>query len=57
MRTGQGTRDHERMDDSTLRAWVREALDDPSPAVLAEQVFVELHALHEAHLKAARSDT
>jgi hypothetical protein len=30
---------------------IRESLDDPRPDIPAEEVFAELHALHEARLK------
>jgi antitoxin ParD1/3/4 len=54
VRAGQGARDHERMDDATLRARVREALDDPNRAIPADRVFAELRAHHEARVKAER---
>jgi len=42
------------MDDATLRARVRDALDDPRPPIPADRVFAELRAHHEARVKAER---
>lgn len=40
--------------DPVLRQKVREALDDPSPTIPAEQVFAELRDHHEKRVKALR---
>lgn len=40
--------------DAVLRERVREALDDPSPAIPADQVFAELRARHDARVKAEK---
>ena len=41
--------------DAVLRQKVQEALDDPSPAIPADQVFAELRAHHAKRAKAAGS--
>ena len=39
--------------DAVLRKTVQEALDDPAPAVPADEVFAELRAHHAKRMKAA----
>lgn len=40
--------------DAVLRQKVQEALDDPRPAIPADQVFAELRAHHADRMKAAK---
>ncbi|MCJ2065606.1 type II toxin-antitoxin system ParD family antitoxin [Methylobacterium sp. J-088] len=40
--------------DAVLRQRVQEALDDPRPAIPADQVFAELQAHHAARVTAAK---
>ncbi len=42
--------------DAILRQKVREALNDPSPTIPADQVFEELRAYHAGRRKAAGRD-
>ncbi|MWV23927.1 type II toxin-antitoxin system ParD family antitoxin [Methylobacterium sp. 2A] len=40
--------------EAILRQRVQEALDDPRPAILADQVFADLHAHHAQRMRAAK---
>lgn len=40
--------------DAVLRQKVQEALDDPRPAIPADEVFAELRAHHAKRMKAAK---
>lgn len=40
--------------DAILRQRVQEALDDPHPVILADQVFADLRALHAERLTAVK---
>ena len=42
--------------DDTMRAKLREAVDDPRPSIPAAQVFEKLRALHAAQVKADERD-
>ncbi|MGT2482092.1 type II toxin-antitoxin system ParD family antitoxin [Methylobacterium oryzae CBMB20] len=43
--------------DAILRQRVQEALDDPHPVILADQVFADLRALHSERLTAVKRGT
>lgn len=46
----------ERVMNEVMRAKVREALDDPRPGILADEVFARLERKHVERMKAAGRD-